>query len=112
MGGSRVHAAVAAALLVVTGLAACGDDGDGDGAAVTTTRPPGMPVPLVVDTDLAAEGLFGATCLAPHTGQVLRSRGDLQPTTLAVMHGSSFQGDGKQALYQLAARYESLIVHA
>jgi hypothetical protein len=28
------------------------------------------------------------------------------------MHGSSFQGDGKQALYQLAAAYESLIVHA
>lgn len=57
MSGSRVHAQVAAALLVVTALAACGDDGDGDGAAVTTTRPPGERVPLVVDTDLAADDL-------------------------------------------------------
>lgn len=44
-----------AALLVVAGLAACSDDGDGD--AVATTRPPGAPVPLVVDTDLAADDL-------------------------------------------------------
>ena len=34
------------------------------------------------------------------------------PTTLAIMHGSSFQGDGKQALYDLAASYEALIVPA
>ena len=30
------------------------------------------------------------------------------PTTLAIMHGASFQGDGKQALYDLAAAYETL----
>ncbi len=45
-------------------------------------------------------------------GATLRALGDLAPTTLAIMHGSSFQGDGKQALYDLAAGYESLIVHA
>ena len=31
-----------------------------------------------------------------------------RPTTLAVMHGSSFQGDGKRALYDLAAAYEEM----
>lgn len=56
MGGYEVHAPIAAALLVVTALAGCGDDGDGGGGAVTT-RPPGEPVPLVVDTDLAADDL-------------------------------------------------------
>ena len=48
----------------------------------------------------------------PHTGATLRSLGDLDPTTLAIMHGPSFQGDGKRALYDLAAGYESLIVPA
>ena len=42
----------------------------------------------------------------------LRSLGDLAPTTLAIMHGPSFKGDGQQALYDLAAGYESLIVPA
>ena len=40
--------------------------------------------------------------------QTMRSLGDLAPSTLALMHGSSFQGDGKQALYDLAAGYEAL----
>ena len=32
----------------------------------------------------------------------MRELGDLRPTTLAIMHGSSFTGDGRQALYDLA----------
>ena len=44
----------------------------------------------------------------PHTATIMRGLGDLQPTTLAIMHGSSFTGDGRQALYDLADRYESL----
>ncbi|NEW37139.1 MBL fold metallo-hydrolase, partial [Nocardia cyriacigeorgica] len=31
---------------------------------------------------------------------------DLQPTTLAIMHGSSFVGDSATALRELAADYE------
>ena len=62
----------------------------------------------VVTSALAAEGMFHATSLAPHTGRVLRSLGDIAPTTLAIMHGSSFRGDGRQALYDLAAGYEEL----
>jgi hypothetical protein len=37
----------------------------------------------------------------------MRKLGDLGPETLALMHGSSFRGDGKRALYDLAAAYES-----
>ena len=37
----------------------------------------------------------------------LRALGDLDPTTLAIMHGASFHGDGKQALDDLAAAYET-----
>jgi hypothetical protein len=56
--------------------------------------------------------MFHATCLAPHTARTLRSLGDLNPTTLAVMHGSSYEGDGKRALYDLAAAYEQLLAVA
>jgi hypothetical protein len=52
--------------------------------------------------------MFHATALAPHTGQTMRALGDLEPSTLAIMHGPSFQGDGKRALYDLAAAYEEL----
>ena len=42
----------------------------------------------------------------------LRSLGDLDPTTLALMHGPSFSGDGKRAFYDLAAAYEQFAVAA
>jgi flavorubredoxin len=66
----------------------------------------------IVQPALDAEAMFHATCLAPHTARTLRSLGDLNPTTLAVMHGSSYQGDGKRALYDLAAAYEQLLAVA
>ena len=84
----------------------CGDlfSQVGAGAALTTSD--------VVEPALLAEAMFHATCLAPHTAGTLRALGDLSPTTLAIMHGSSFQGDGKQALYDLAAGYEKLMAEA
>jgi flavorubredoxin len=66
----------------------------------------------VVEPAMDAESMFHATCLAPHTGTTLRALGDLEPTTLAIMHGPSFAGNGKQALYDLADRYEKLIADA
>ena len=86
-----------------TGTLLCGDlfTAVGNGPALTTGD--------VIGPAMAAEALFHATCLAPHTAATLRGLGDLQPTTLALMHGSSFQGDGRQALYDLAAQYEALI---
>ena len=84
-----------------TGTLLCGD-------LFTATGPaPALTSGDVVGPALAAEAMFHASCLAPHTGATLRSLGDLEPTTLALMHGSSFQGDGKQALYDLAAAYDA-----
>lgn len=37
-----------------------------------------------------------------HTGRILRDLAALQPKSLAIMHGSSFHGDGAQALNDLA----------
>ncbi|HEY5875196.1 MAG TPA: MBL fold metallo-hydrolase [Ilumatobacteraceae bacterium] len=84
----------------------CGDlfSQVGGGPAVTTDD--------IVEPAIAAERMFHATSLAPHTVTTLRTLGDLAPTTLAVMHGASFQGNGKQALYDLAAGYEQLLAAA
>ena len=77
----------------------CGDllTHGGDGPAVTEgdiTRPA-----------IAMEDMFHAMSMAPNTGAVLRRLADLEPATLAVMHGSSFRGDGAAALRALAERY-------
>ena len=89
-----------------TGTLLCGDLFSHVGAV------PALTTNDIVEPAMTAEGMFHFTCLAPHTASTLRSLGDLAPTTLAVMHGSSVEGDGKQALYQLADGYESLIVHS
>jgi len=74
--------------------------------------PPALTTDDIVGPAIAAEGMFHATALAPATGTILRSLAELEPTTLAVMHGSSFQGDGRRALEDLASAYESLMVPA
>ena len=66
----------------------------------------------VLEPAMAAEAMFHPTALAPHTGATLRSLGDLAPSTLAIMHGSSFQGDGGRALHDLATAYDDLIAAA
>jgi len=86
-----------------TGTLLCGDlfTAVGNGPALTTGD--------VIGPAMAAEAMFHATCLAPHTAATLRGLGDLRPSTLALMHGSSFQGDGQRALYDLADQYEALV---
>jgi len=86
-----------------TGTLLCGDllTQIGAGPALTTDD--------LVERAMEAEGMFRPSSLAPDTGKTLRSLGDLNPTTLAIMHGSSYRGDGKQALYDLADGYEKLI---
>jgi flavorubredoxin len=86
-----------------TGTLLCGDLFTHIGATPAVTRGD------VVERALAAERMFHATALAPHTVQTLRGLGDLNPKTLAIMHGSSYEGNGRQALYDLAAGYEKLI---
>lgn len=63
----------------------------------------------VVGPAMLAEEVFQASCLAPHTAATIRQLADLAPSTLALMHGSSFTGDGTQALSDLADQYEQLI---
>jgi flavorubredoxin len=61
----------------------------------------------VVDAAMAAEDMFGATALGPQTAPTLRRLAGLEPATLALMHGTSFRGDGGAALRMLADRYEA-----
>ena len=84
-----------------TGTLLCGDlfTSLGNGPALTTDD--------IVEPAMEAEMMFRSTSLAPDTAIVMRRLGDLAPNTLALMHGSSFGGDGAKALYDLAAAYES-----
>jgi hypothetical protein len=66
----------------------------------------------VLDAAATAEDVFGATCLTPTTGPTIRRLADLGPTTLAIMHGSSFSGDGAAALAGLADEYDRRVVAA
>jgi flavorubredoxin len=86
-----------------TGTLLCGDlfSQVGNGPAVATDD--------IVEAAFAAEDMFHSTCLAPHTGAAIRGLAELNPTTLAVMHGSSFSGDGRRALLDLADGYDKLV---
>ena len=85
-----------------TGTLLCGD------LFTHTGNRPALTTDDVLEPAMDAEQVFHSTALAPQTGATLRRLGDLEPTTLAIMHGSSFQGDGKRALYDLATYYEKL----
>jgi flavorubredoxin len=54
---------------------------------------------------LDAEAMFHATSMGPAVPATIRRLAALAPTTLAVMHGSSFRGDGALQLEALAAGY-------
>jgi flavorubredoxin len=84
-----------------TGTLLCGDlfTHLGDGPALASGD--------IVGPAMEAEALFRSSSLAPDTATVMRRLGELAPTTLALMHGSSFSGDGAAALNDLAAGYES-----
>ncbi|HEY3941303.1 MAG TPA: MBL fold metallo-hydrolase, partial [Acidimicrobiales bacterium] len=74
----------------------------GNGPAITTED--------IVGAAAQAEDVFGATCLTPNTAPTIRRLADLGPTTLAVMHGSCFSGDGSGALLALADDYDRRLV--
>ena len=60
----------------------------------------------IVEPAMEAEAIFRSTALAPDTAVVIERLADLAPTTLALMHGSSFTGDGGDALRRLAKAYD------
>ena len=76
----------------------------------------GDPAPLtegdILAPAMAAEKQFGYTALSPATGATIRRLAALRPRTLAVMHGSSFAGDGGAALETLAGAYDELLQKA
>lgn len=61
----------------------------------------------LVEPALDAEQAFRQISCLTATVATLRSLADLRPTTLAVMHGSSFHGDGARALNELADGLEA-----
>ena len=84
----------------------CGDlfSHSGDGPALTAED--------IVGPAQKAEELFHASCLTPTTGATIRKLADLSPKTLAIMHGSSFNGNAVQALKDLADFYDGLLLDA
>lgn len=60
----------------------------------------------MLDAAAQSEDIFGATCLTPATAPTIRRLAELEPTTLAIMHGSSNTGDPSKALRALADDYE------
>jgi glyoxylase-like metal-dependent hydrolase (beta-lactamase superfamily II) len=70
----------------------------------------GDPAPLteadIVEPAIEAERAFGFTPVTAGTGATMRRLAALRPRTIAVMHGSSFAGDGAGQLGRLAAFYD------
>jgi flavorubredoxin len=67
--------------------------------------------PAITDDDLLeaaaqAEDMFQSTCLTPQTARSIRAMAELAPARLAIMHGSSFEGDCGAALQALADDYD------
>ncbi|RMI33647.1 oxygen-binding di-iron domain-containing protein [Nocardia stercoris] len=59
-----------------------------------------------------AEEMFHFSTLAPATPVIMESLAALSPSTLALMHGPAFRGDGAGALRDLAGVYRDLIATA
>jgi flavorubredoxin len=85
-----------------TGTLLCGDllSQAGRGPALTNQD--------VVGAALQAERMFHATTPGPSAAATLRNLARLSPRTLAIMHGSSFEGDGSKALLDFAEGFEAL----
>jgi flavorubredoxin len=57
---------------------------------------------------LDAEAIFHATGLTTNLGPTLEQLAELNPTTLAIMHGSAYSGDGAAQLRALADGYAAM----
>ena len=82
-----------------TGTLLCGDlfSQLGDGPAVTTAS--------LVDDAVEADAVLSWASPGDPVPEALERLADLEPRTLAVMHGSSFEGDGGGALRDLAVAW-------
>ena len=59
----------------------------------------------IVGPAMEAEDMFLASSLTPALAPTIRKLAELQPSTLAIMHGSSYSGDGGAMLNGLADAY-------
>lgn len=66
----------------------------------------------IVGAAMAAEDLFGATGISPATAPTIRALAELEPRTLALMHGPSYAGDCVKALLDLADAYDARVHEA
>ena len=73
----------------------------GGGVAVTSDD--------MIEASLAAEEMFHGTSLGPNIAPTIRRLAELEPTTLATMHGPSYQGDGAAQLTALASGYATYV---
>jgi flavorubredoxin len=71
----------------------------GDGPAVTDQD--------LLEAAIVAEETFWQTSMGPAIPAAYRRLADLEPTTMAVMHGSSYNGDCARLLRDLADVYET-----
>lgn len=85
----------------VSGTLFCGDlfTHVGDGPALVESE--------VLTPAIATDAMFLAEAVTPHSGELLRQLAALSPRTLAIMHGSSFRGDGSGALRGLADHFDA-----
>jgi flavorubredoxin len=83
-----------------TGTLFCGDlvSQVGDGPAITDAD--------LLDAAVTTEELFLQTSMGPAVPAAYRRLADLQPRRLAIMHGSSYEGDCAALLRSLADVYE------
>ena len=81
----------------------CGDlfTQTGEGPAITDDSP--------MDASIETEQQFHYTSGAPHTAAVLESLAALEPTTLALMHGSAHRGPGDVWLRELAEYHRAAV---
>ena len=85
-----------------TGTLFCGDlfAHVGNGAPVVKTD--------IVDLAIAGEEIFHSTSIGAATAPTIRRLAELRPRRLALMHGSSFEGDAAGQLERLADAYVQL----
>jgi flavorubredoxin len=77
----------------------------------------GNGLPAVTEDDIVgaameSEDMFLAASLTPALAPTIRKLADLRPSTLAIMHGSSFSGDGAGVLNSLADAYAKRVAEA
>jgi flavorubredoxin len=76
----------------------------GDGPAITESD--------IVGPAREAEEMFLASSMTTTLAPTIRKLAELQPETLAIMHGSSFSGDGAATLNALADYYADRVATA